>query len=135
MTTLSLGRSGRSYTAASLRKQYRDQIAELPDKIADKPHWTELYMSEVEVLRGRGDALADIESEFDGIEVYAVKETMTATQLLLLKYDVVAEMLADVAADLAAGGIRAEYHKGRYQTVRDVWKHLRRDPYFPGNDG
>lgn len=125
------GRTGRTTTSASLRKQYDKQLAELADKVAAKPAWAAMYMGELETLRGRADALADIEKNFGEVEQWAVKETMTATEMLVLKFDVVAELLVDAGADLAT--VNNEYYKGRYQTVRDAWRHLRRDSYFPGN--
>jgi hypothetical protein len=131
--TTALRRYGRSYTSADLQAQYDTQLAELPAKIAAKPGWTSHYMNDVETLRGRVAALAEIEKEFDGIEKWAVEKAMLATEMLLFKFDVVAEYAVDAAASLATGTIETAYYKGRYEIIRDVWKHLRRDPWFPGN--
>jgi len=58
---------------------------------------------------------------------------MMATEMLLLKLDAVTEYAVDAAAALATDTTQPGYYKGRYETIRDVWKHLRRDPWFPGN--
>lgn len=110
--------AGRNITSASLKKQYDRQLGELADKITAKPGWAQLYMSELETLRGRVDAMTDLERCYGEVEQEAVRETMTATEMLVLKYDVVAELLVDAGADLTSS--TSEYYKGRFQTVRDA---------------
>lgn len=129
--TITLGRGSRAVTAASLKDQYTRQLAELPEKITAKPGWTSIYMGELETLRGRADALADIEKYFDEVEVWAVNQHYTLAQLLVHKFDVIAELAIDVAAGDSG---QSHYDRGRYTTIRDIWNQLRNDPSFPGND-
>jgi hypothetical protein len=132
--TAAIRRYGRNYTSSDLQAQYDRQLAELPAKIAAKPGWTNSYMTEVEVLRGRTAALAEIEKEFHDIEKWAVEKAMLATEMLVLKFDVVTEYAVDTAAALTTATIDTAYYKGRYEIIRDVWKHLQRDSWFPGNE-
>jgi hypothetical protein len=131
--TYTLTRYGKTYSAADLRASYEAQLGELAAKVAAKPQMAASYMAEVERARGRADAMAAIEKEFTNIEVWAVEQHWTVADMLVVKFDTIAELALDAVSELASPTPERDYNFGWYRMVNDVWNTLRRDPHYPGN--